>query len=59
MKILITLSLSLFGLGELGIQPNSQQNSATTEIDGAGPRTNFPARYHKMEERLAQRPAGR
>lgn len=33
--------------------PFSQPNTAKTEIPGKGPCTNFPPRYHKLEERLA------
>jgi hypothetical protein len=53
MKTLIILGLFLFGLGGPRIEPTPQQNSAKTEIVGAGPCTNFPARYQKLEERLA------
>ncbi len=52
MKTLITVSLFLLGFSGFEITP-AQQNTAKTEIGGAGPCTNFPNRYRKIEERLA------
>jgi hypothetical protein len=51
MKILIALILCLFG--GVRIDPAPQQNAAKTEVPYAGPCTNFPDRYQKLEERLA------
>jgi len=54
MKPLIIISLFLLGTSGLGVKPTTpQQDTAKTELPGAGPCTNFPARYHSMEERLA------
>jgi hypothetical protein len=53
MKTLITIGLFLLGASGLGVKPTSQQNTAKTDIPDAGPCTNFPARYERLEERLA------
>src|SRR5260370_1032213 len=50
MKILL---LSILLLPATLFSPAPQQNTAKTEIPGAGPCTNFPARYRRLEERLA------
>jgi len=50
MKILI-LSILLLSIPAYSRPP--QQNTAKTEIPGRGPCTNFPVRYHTIEERLA------
>ena len=42
-----------FGLGGLNVDSVAQQNSAETQLPGAGPCTNFPSRYQRLEERLA------
>src|ERR1700689_29307 len=52
MKILVAFCL-LFSLGGVAGQPVPQQNTAKTEVAGAGPCTNFPSRYQRLEERLA------
>jgi hypothetical protein len=53
MKTLVMLGLLLFGFGNTPTEPSIQQNTAKTEIAGAGPCTNFPSRYRRIEERLA------
>ena|ERR1700683_4287826 len=52
-KPLIAIGLLLLGLRSLGPEGTPQQDTAKTEITGAGPCTNFPSRYRKIEERLA------
>jgi len=53
MKTLAGVAFCLFGLTRLLAESALQQNTAKTEIPGAGPCTNFPTRYQKVEERLA------
>jgi hypothetical protein len=53
MKTLAILGLFLFGLSGLTLESVPQQNTAKTDLPGAGPCTNFPARYQKLEERMA------
>ncbi|HYL83198.1 MAG TPA: hypothetical protein VE263_03110 [Candidatus Angelobacter sp.] len=53
MKTLTILGLFLLGANRFAFEPATQQNTAKTDIPGAGPCTNFPARYQKLEERLA------
>jgi hypothetical protein len=50
MKMLIALGLFLLGSALVSAP---QQNTAKTEIAGAGPCTNVPDRYQRIEERLA------
>jgi hypothetical protein len=50
MRILLVLGLFLLGSMVVSIP---QQNTAKTEIAGAGPCTNVPTRYQRIEERLA------
>jgi hypothetical protein len=52
MRRLVTFCI-LLSLGGLGPKLLPQQNIAKTEIPGAGPCTNFPSRYQRLEERLA------
>lgn len=50
----LTLTLAcLLGFGSLASGPNTQQNTAKTDLPGAGPCTNFPVRYQRLEERMA------
>ncbi len=53
MRTLTILGLCLLGLGGTAPKLESQRNTAKTEVPGKGPCTNFPARYQKVEERLA------
>lgn len=38
---------------QAGTEARLQQNTAQTELPGKGPCTNVPARYNRIEERLA------
>ncbi len=48
--IAFVVTLSLCGLVAYSAP---QQNTTHTEVHGAGPCTNFPSRYQRLEERLA------
>jgi hypothetical protein len=52
MKTLAVLFVVLSVAG-VGAEPVPQQNTAKTEVPGAGLCTNFPVRYQRLEERLA------
>jgi hypothetical protein len=53
MKTLTLILMCLLSSGSLTLEPSPQQNTAKTDLPGAGPCTNFPARYQRLEERMA------